>query len=78
MSATDYKTISRQVLREIREGTPFQQSLPEVSNNYSSDFYGINEGEDIDYEALADFIFDCEKIGLTPLHRRGEIFNLRS
>lgn len=24
----------------------------------------INEGEDIDYEALADFIFDCKDISL--------------
>lgn len=61
MSTIDFKNSSRQVWREIREGTPYQQPVPETNKDYSKDFYGINEEEDIDYDSLADFIFASQR-----------------
>ena len=65
MSTTDYKTTSRQDWQEMREGTPFQQPLPETED-YKEDFYGLSNSEGINFPKLVkfldDYIYDCSLI----------------
>ncbi len=54
---TNFKSFSRQKWSEMREGTPFQPP-PIDTGPHNSSFYGINGDENINYDALADFIFE--------------------